>query len=252
MARTLEQILSEVSAKSDPQRQTVLSQIADAPTQLAADEAALNAKKDQGMEDINLGARRRGVSYWGAPIAEQQKYLATDYMPAVANLKTANKNKITTLQAALADIGRADYTTAQDIYGRDRSFEEQQRQFDTQLAESRRQAAASSGALSGLYGGGAAATAGQKSTVGTMAKKSNNGGYAFADQGGQSISAAKYAQLNGLNISQVLKEMGANGDSYAANAYNWMQKVQGMDMANTPQKMLALAQRNFAPLFWGL
>jgi hypothetical protein len=46
--------------------------------------------------------------------------------------------------------------------------------------------------------------------------------------------------------------MGMQGDAYAANAYNWLQRVKGMDIANTPQKLLALAQKNFAPLFWGV
>lgn len=154
MARSFEDILAEVSSKSDPQRQLVLKQVADLPTQQAAEESALGAKKDQAYEDILAGARRRGLGFSGIPLGEQARYEATDYAPAVANLKSSFNNRKTTLEAALADIGKSDYTTAQDIFGRDRAFEEQQRQFNEQQAFAREQAArqaAQSSALAGLY-----------------------------------------------------------------------------------------------------
>lgn len=147
MPRTFDEILAEVSSKSDPQRQIVMRQIADLTPQQQAGEASLDAKRDRGFEDIELGARRRGVAYWGAPIAEQQKYLATDYLPAVANLKSTFNERRNTLDSALADYGRNDYTSARSIFDSDRGFEEQQRQFNENLAfqrqEAARQAAAS-------------------------------------------------------------------------------------------------------------
>lgn len=154
MARSLDQILAEVTSKSDPQRQIVLNQISSLPTQQAADEAGLAAKKDQANEDILSGARRRGLGFSGIPLGEQAKYAATDYAPAVANLKTSYGGRKATLDSALADIGRTDYTTAQDIFGRDRSFEEQQRQFNEQQAAASRAAAQQSSIYSGLYGKG--------------------------------------------------------------------------------------------------
>lgn len=255
MARTFDQVLAEITAKSDPQRQLVLGQIADLPTQQAAEEAALGAKKDAAYEDILNGARRRGLGFAGIPLGEQAKYNATDYAPAVANLKSSFNNRKTTLESALADYGKQDYMNAQDIYGRDRAFEEQQRQFNEQQAFARDQAnrqVAQSSALASLYGGGAGAAAQTAKTVGNMVAKPQGGGFAFTDPKGQSISAAKFAQLNGADISDVLQHMGMQGDAYAANAYNWLQRVKGMDIANTPQKLLALAQKNFAPLFWGV
>jgi hypothetical protein len=255
MSRSFDDILAEVSAKSDPQRQLVLKQISDIPTQLAADESALGAKKDQAYEDIVSGARRRGLGFSGIPLGEQAKYNATDYAPALANTRTSYNNRQTTLESALADIGRSDYGTAQDVFGRDRAFEEQQRQFNDQMAlqrEQQRLAASQNSALASLYGGGASQAGGQTRSVGNMVRKTNGGGYAFTDPNNNSISAAKYAQLNGLDIGDVLRQMGQQGDAYAANAYNWLQKVKGMDAANSPEKLLALAQRNFSPLFWGL
>ena len=120
--RSVEQVLAEVSARSDPQRQIVMRQIADLSPQQQAAEAGLDAKRDRGFEDINLGARRKGVAYWGAPIAEQQKYLATDYLPAAANLKSSFNERRNTLDSALADIGRSDYSSANDIFSNERNF----------------------------------------------------------------------------------------------------------------------------------
>jgi hypothetical protein len=81
MARTFDQVLAEVTAKSDPQRQLVLGQIADLPTQQIAEESSLAAKKDLAYDDILSGARRRGLGFAGIPLGEQAKYNATAYGP---------------------------------------------------------------------------------------------------------------------------------------------------------------------------
>jgi hypothetical protein len=156
VARSFDQILSEITAQSDPQRQTVLSQIADLPTQQAADESALKAQKDQAYSDITDQARRRGLGFSGIPLGEQDKYAATDYAPALAKLKTGYGAQKSTLESALAGIGQQNYATANDIFNQDRTFEEQQRQFNASLAEQQRQAAAaaaSNSSLSPLFGG---------------------------------------------------------------------------------------------------
>lgn len=147
MPRSLDQILAEVTSKSDPQRQLVLGQISQLPTQQAADESALDAKKTQAYDEILGGARQRGLGFSGIPLAEQAKYNATDYAPALANLKTNYGGRQATLESALADIGKNDYTTANDIFNQDRTFEEQQRQFN----EQQRTAAAQGGAFAGLF-----------------------------------------------------------------------------------------------------
>ena len=141
MARTMEQVLADVSKQSDPQRQLILKQISDLPTQQQADEAGLEAQKNKGFNDIMLSARRRNVAYWGAPIAEQQSYLATNYLPAAAKLKQSYNDRSTSLESALNNIGANDYTLANNIFNQDRSFEEQQRQFNENLALQRQQLA---------------------------------------------------------------------------------------------------------------
>lgn len=151
MARSLDQILAEVTARSDPQRQIVLNQISQLPTQQAADESSLTAKKDQAFEGITAGARRKGLGFSGIPLGEQARYAATDYVPALANLKAGYGGRRATLESALADIGRSDYTTAQDLFGRDRAFEEQQRQFNEQQEAARKAAAAQASVYAGLF-----------------------------------------------------------------------------------------------------
>jgi hypothetical protein len=150
MARSIDQVLAEVTARSDPQRQLVLNQISQLPTQQAADEASLAAKKDQAYEDILGGARRRGLGFSGIPLGEQAKYNATDYAPAVANLKSTYGGRKATLESALTDIGKNDYSTAYDIFNQDRAFEEGQRQFNAQHAASQ------VNPFAGLFGGNSA------------------------------------------------------------------------------------------------
>lgn len=155
MARTFDEVLAEVSRQSDPQRKTILNSITDLPNQQVADESALDAKKNQAYDDILSGARRRGVgvAFGGIPLGEQATYNATDYAPAVARLKQSYNDRKGSLETALGDIGKNDYSTAYNIFNTDRQFEqsqrqfeEQKRQFDAQLAESRRQASAAAAA----------------------------------------------------------------------------------------------------------
>lgn len=214
--RDINAILAEVSSKSDPQRQIVMRQISDlAPEQQSA-ETALGAKRDQGFSDIELGARRRGVAYWGAPIAEQQKYLATDYLPALANLKSSYNQRRTTLDAALADIGRNDYNTANDIFNNERNFYEQQRQYNQTLEFQKQQAAAQQAAAraaaagpSPSFGGGGGAKATPQITQ--RADK----GFNFTDGSGRAISASTYSQLAGIPFTQLLQRMAQSGDKGA-------------------------------------
>lgn len=148
MPRNFDTILAEITAKSDPQRKIVLDQVAALPTQQAADEAGLEAKKTQAFDEILGGARQRGLGFSGIPLGEQAKYAATDYAPALANVKAGYGQRKGTLESALADIGRSDYTTAYDIFNQDRNFAEQQRQFNLQ---ERRAGAAQPNPFAGLF-----------------------------------------------------------------------------------------------------
>lgn len=219
MARSFDEVLAEVSRQSDPQRKTVLDQISQLPTQQAAEETALGAKKDQAYSDILDGARRRGLGFSGIPLGEQAKYNATDYAPALANLGASYNNRKSTLETSLADYGKQDYSTAYNIYNQDRQFEEQQRQFNEQMAENQRQQAAARSASAGSYlgaaSGSAAAAPQQGQTLPQISQRADKG-FNFTDSSGKTISAAMYAQLTGSNFFDLLGKMSASGDSGAA------------------------------------
>ena len=218
MARSFEQVLSDITKQSDPQRQEILKTVADLPNQQAAEETALGAKKDQAYTDILGGARRRGVgvAFGGIPLAEQAQYNATEYAPAVARMKTGFNDRKSSLELALADIGKNDYSNAYNIFNTERSFEEQQRQFDEQQRAARAAAAAEQGNANAylqmqrdmMSAGGGAAPAAAKMTK--TAK-----GFNFVDGTGRGINAAQFAQLSGVGYRDLLSQMAKAGDKNA-------------------------------------
>jgi len=142
--RTLDQIIGEINSTYQPQVDSLRKQQTMVPDELKANEAALDAKKDQGFSDIMSAARRRGtgVAFGGIPLADQSKYLATDYMPALANLRTAATQKATSLEDAINQIYERRNTMGQQIYQGEQSLAENRRQFDANLAFQREQQAA--------------------------------------------------------------------------------------------------------------
>ena len=245
MARTFSDVLAEVTAQSDPQRKTVLDQIAALPTQQAADESALEAKRLQANYSILADARRRGLGYAGIPLGEQAKYAATDYAPALANLKSTYGQRKGTLESALAGIGQNDYSNAYNIFNQDRAFEEQQRQFDLQ----QRAAAAQQSAFAGLFGGGNQQQPQQQQSPLTLPgitlknpQLGGSGGYNFSF-GNKPISAVGLAQVNGVNPADILYSMATAGDAYAANAYK--------DIVGNGGKITPDIAQKYYSLFWG-
>src|SRR4051812_19091785 len=106
MASSLSQIIDQLQTTYQPQIDLVQKQQADLPGQQQAAEQGLNAQKDQGFTDILSAARSRGtgVAFGGIPLQEQSKYLATNYLPAAANLKSSYNQQATSLQDAINQI----------------------------------------------------------------------------------------------------------------------------------------------------
>lgn len=156
MARSLDAILAELNQRTDPQRTSILNRLADLPNQEAAQVQGLDAKLSGAFDQILGGARQRGLGFSGIPLAEQSKYAATEYAPAVANLKAQTNQRKGTLEDALNGLGAQNYAQAQSIYGQDldrdfqqQQFAESQRQFNESLALQRQNAAR--GANSGNF-----------------------------------------------------------------------------------------------------
>lgn len=159
MARSLDQILSSLGTVYNPQIEAVKKQQALIPQQVADEEQGLKARQTESFGEIVNSARRRGLGFSGIPLGEQAKYNATEFMPALARLKTGARQQVLSLEEALNSIYERRNTFAnqlqQDEKNRafqERQFRESQRQFNEQMALKRaaearaaREAAANNG-----------------------------------------------------------------------------------------------------------
>jgi hypothetical protein len=144
------------------------------------------------------------------------------------------------LQEALLGMDREKRSQAEGIYNnelardlQERQFVEQQRQFNENLRLQREQMAAQERAARAASGGGggyslgggsvgggggsAPASQGRAPSYGFKNGKNGAAGFWFVDSNGRPISAAKYAQMTGANLSQLVNKMGAAGDRTAAS-----------------------------------
>lgn len=178
MARSLQQIMAELDPYYSGSRQAVQTQLDAFPQQEQAELSGLDARLDRANENILNQARGRGLGFSGIPVAEQAKYAATEYAPAVANLKSKYVGQKNSLLEALNSLSRDQFSQAQGIFDNEsqrelalRQLQEQQRQFNENLAFQRQQAekAARGGGGGGggysLGGGGGGAVAAKPATV---------------------------------------------------------------------------------------
>ena len=210
MARTLEQIISELNPTFQPQVQSLQERANLIPQQIASEEAGLQAKQDNAFGDIVSGARRRGLGFSGVPLGEQAKYTASEYLPALARLRQSGQERAYSLQDAILGINERRDTLGQQIYQteQDRAAQE---------AASARAAAASAqptlgSFLAGLGGGAQGAP---------KIAKTNNG-FNFFDATGQPITAAQYAQQTGVPIRNILTNLANDNDSNAKIALQYI------------------------------
>jgi hypothetical protein len=127
--------MGELDKYYAPSTNLLNQQLAAIPKSTAAAEAGLNAKLAQANTNILDSARSRGVGFSGIPIQEQAQYAATDYAPALANLKAgAEQNRLGILES-LNQLGRDRRSQAQSIYDTNRQMSLAERQ----AAEARRQ-----------------------------------------------------------------------------------------------------------------
>lgn len=233
--RTLDQILSQLDTIYKPQIASAQAQLDQVPQQAQAEEAGLQAKQTQAFGDILNGARRRGLGFSGIPLADQAKYTATDYLPALANLHTAQQQRAQSLQDAIFGIQERQGTTAQQIY-------QQEQDRAAQLAAAKAQSDAYSGLFNQQQSQQQQSPLTLQGVTLKNAQQGGQGGYNFAF-GNKPISAVGFAQVNGLNPADILYTMAQNGDAYAANAYR---DILGNNGQITPD-----LARKYSALFWG-
>ena len=141
MAKTVKQIYAELDKSGGyaADRKLLNQQLNALPNQYAAQAAGLDAKLSQANTNILNAARSRGLGWSGAPIEEQMQYAATEYAPALANLKTQSESNRLGILQALNSLTRDQRAQAQSIYDTNRAFAEQQRQFNEQQRLAREQ-----------------------------------------------------------------------------------------------------------------
>lgn len=225
----------------DPSRQLIQQQQAALPAQFDAQQQGLKAQADQANQDILSSAQNRGLGFSGIPVAEQAKYNATTFMPAVANLKGKMIDSQTNLADQLNTLNRNQLTQAQGILSNQQALDEKQREFDQnlafqreQLAAQKAQAAAALGALGG-GGGGSAPSAPTGNPFGGAPSMSQRGdkGFNFMDANGQSINAVQYAKAMGVPFRDLLQQMANGGDNGARTALGFV----GNDFGYDPNKV---------------
>ncbi|MCA1565820.1 MAG: hypothetical protein LC803_09320 [Acidobacteria bacterium] len=244
MARSLHQIMTEIDPAYAGSRNTIHTQLQGIPGETQAQLSGLEATAQQSHQGILDAARRRGLGFAGIPVGEQAKYDSTVFKPAVADLYSKQTQRKSSLDEALQSIFRNQMTQASGLHQSELDREEQQRQFNANLAWQREQLArqeasqreagriasrASSGGggggggyFGGGGGGGAAAAAppAPKSNQKGIADYSPSRGWQFADQNGRPVVAETFARLNGINFRDLLAKMSSTGDRSATALLN--------------------------------
>lgn len=139
--------------------------------------------------------------YSGLPIAEEQRYTGSQYLPAVANLRAKYSSQKFGLQDAIAKITSDQYNQAYGVRQGELKVDEDRRQFQEQLAAQERSAAA------------------------TRAAAGSAGSSFSPSLGGQSAgsqSAAATPDLTGQFQSFLQRQYSANPNASRAEQDNWV------------------------------
>lgn len=233
--RSLQQILTELDSTYAPQIDVYRQRQAAIPGQIQAEEQGLGAKQEQAFGDILNGARRRGLGFSGIPMAEQAKYTATEYLPALARLKQSGREQAMSLEDAILGINERKTQFGQSIF-----------QSEQARADQARQAAAQAAGLGSLFGN----MGNEPAAVSTSATASKrpDGGFNFTDANGRPISAAAYATAKGLTFRQLLSDMASQGDKGAKTALGFVGDDFGYDAKKINNQKLADLYNS---LVWG-
>jgi hypothetical protein len=236
--RTLQQVLTELDGVYNPQVDSIRQRQAAIPGQLQAEQDGLQAKQNTAFGDILNGARRRGtgVAFGGIPLQEQARYTADNYLPALARLQQSGREQAMSLEDALNGINERKYSQGVGIYSQEQQAAEQRRQFDAQIAESRRQAAAAA-AASGASSfaptlGGSAGQNPQKPAAAPQFIGQNDlrGRWAYQAKSGDNEAAVLLKYVGNDNVSNaivsnkaeydILKKYGVRGNYKPGNISN--------------------------------
>lgn len=232
MARVLEQILGELNAVYNPQRDVYNAQINALQPQQDAELQGLEATKRDSFAQVENNANRKGLYYSGIPVAEQASYTGAQYLPAVANLKNRYAQQRFNLQNALAEITQKQYTTAYGI----RASEDE--------ADARARAARAGGGGGGFDLGGLGS-----------APQAAGGGGGVEDYIGliRSLRQQNAGKYSWGGIADYLKQRGVNVDNGSAADIALHQYFGSTNTYGQPRQSTGnIVGRNLLSLFGGL
>ena len=233
-ARTLNQILTELSPTYDSQVNNLRQRASLIPQQIAEEEKGLEARQTQAFGDILGGARRRGLGFSGIPLEEQARYTSTEFLPALARLRQSGREQALSLEDAILGINERRNTLAQQLYQQeqDRAFQaaeaQRQREFAAHQAEldraaqRRAAAAAATPTLSGLLSGGGSQP--KKQSTGFIGNNDYRGRLAYEAKQGDADARVmlRYVGNDGRagggvspEVYQILKRNGIGGNYFA-------------------------------------
>lgn len=167
MAATLDQVLASLQSVYQPQLDSVSQQQAALPAQYDAQAQGLQAQQQNAFGSILDSARSRGtgVAFGGIPLQEQAQYTAGTYLPALANLQTAQTQQQQSLADQINSINEDKFNTGNNLYQFGVNQDYQQQQLAEQAREADQTAALQKQANSDTFG---PTVTGDQSTPGTQ------------------------------------------------------------------------------------
>lgn len=239
--RTLDQILSELGSTYNPQIDSIRARQNLIPGQVAEEEKGLQAKQEQAFGDILGGARRRGLGFSGIPLGEQARYTSTEFLPALARLKSQGREQAMNLEDAILGIQERRNTLAQQLRQAEIDREEgiRQKELDRQNELEKARFSSGGGSYSpgvGAYlgSGGNQSAPSQKAFYSLKDARNPNAGFAFKDINGKDISALQYSKLTGTPFNELVRRMAEAGDQGARQVSQFATKT-GVAQVFNPQ-----------------
>lgn len=207
MARELSEVLKELDASYNPQRQSIQERIAALPAQAEAEIEGLKGQQTQAFDSILSGARSRGLGFSGIPLGEQATYTSSQFLPAVARVRQSQNEGQRSLTDALNNINLDQNKYAQSIRQAEIDRDWQREQFERQLAAQERAKAAEIAA-----------------SRATAAAPTFGGGKVS----GSSVPTVTPEQQKAYNIEQGLRNAAKdNGDVYVQTANSLRTQARG-------------------------
>ena len=238
--RSIDQLMLENAAAYDPMRQSYRDQIAQSGTRLASAEQGLGAARDNAFGNITQSAVNRNMLFSGFSPDQQAKYTAEKYLPALANLRTANEENIGKLNQSImgldaeqrkaamatreADLSKLyDYQKEQER----RAWEAEQARiaYDREMARMREEQSFTAKQNAAARGGGGAGGGNLTETIRAMLDSRTGKD--------SKVSASTWRQIAAYAADNGLKFGGANGFANKfwqyVNTKHWKDYQQGYE-----------------------